>query len=230
MAGRLSETERAELVARAERLRLELRLVEAELRSDAALRVRATGPGRGRAAPERIRAVGVFAEAVRRAIAVTEPRTGRGVHKACLDQDLFRAAFSTFCFIRNDQPTARIGVGEVGLPTWKAGKPGYGDQYRPNLAPPPVRGFFQVPAMKEFTFETGLIARVRVSAADEASAWQVVPNVIGAPAAMEIALANRRPESKARADVRGSLPLRRMARADLAEPARNLGVLTHQCW
>ena len=52
MAGRLSETERAELVARAERLRLELRLVEAELRSDAALRVRATGPGRGRAAPE----------------------------------------------------------------------------------------------------------------------------------------------------------------------------------
>ena len=80
------------------------------------------------------------------------------MHKACLDQDLFRAAFRTFCFIRNDQPTARIGVGEVGLPTWKAGKPGYGDQYRPNLAPPPVRGFFQVPAMKEFTFETGLIA------------------------------------------------------------------------
>ena len=69
-----------------------------------------------------------------------------------------------------------------------------------------------------------------MSAADEASAWQVVPNVIGAPAAMEIALANRRPESKARADYAAASPGVGWPVLILAEPARNLGVLTHQCW
>ena len=37
MAARLSEAERVELEARRERLRLELRLIEAELRGDAAV-------------------------------------------------------------------------------------------------------------------------------------------------------------------------------------------------
>ncbi len=43
---------------------------------------------------------------------------------------------------------------------------------------------------KEFAFEVGLLARVRVRAANESSARQVVPSVIGAPGAHEIALAN----------------------------------------
>ena len=45
--------------------------------------------------------------------------------------------------------------------------------------------------MKEFAFEVVLIARVRVRAADEASARQAVPSVIGAPGSAEIALANQ---------------------------------------
>jgi hypothetical protein len=45
--------------------------------------------------------------------------------------------------------------------------------------------------VKEFAFEVGLIARVRVRAADEASARRVVPRVIGAPGAQDIALANQ---------------------------------------
>ena len=44
MAARLSEAERVELEARRARLELELRLVTAELRSDAALRVQAAAP------------------------------------------------------------------------------------------------------------------------------------------------------------------------------------------
>jgi hypothetical protein len=45
--------------------------------------------------------------------------------------------------------------------------------------------------VKEFAFEVGLIARVRVRAPDEASARRAVPNVIGAPGAQDIALANQ---------------------------------------
>jgi hypothetical protein len=45
--------------------------------------------------------------------------------------------------------------------------------------------------MKEFAFEVGLIARVRVRAADEASARRAVPSVVGAPGSAEIALANQ---------------------------------------
>ena len=45
--------------------------------------------------------------------------------------------------------------------------------------------------MKEFAFEVGLIARVRVRAADEASARRAVPSAIGAPGSAEIALANQ---------------------------------------
>ena len=45
--------------------------------------------------------------------------------------------------------------------------------------------------MKEFAFEVGLIARVRVRAPDEASARRAVPSVIGAPGAQDIALANQ---------------------------------------
>ena len=44
--------------------------------------------------------------------------------------------------------------------------------------------------MKEFAFEVGLIARVRVRAADEASARRVVPSVLAAPGSFEITLAN----------------------------------------
>jgi hypothetical protein len=44
--------------------------------------------------------------------------------------------------------------------------------------------------VKEFAFEVNLIARVRVIAADESSARQVVPSVLGAPGSAEIALAN----------------------------------------
>ena len=44
--------------------------------------------------------------------------------------------------------------------------------------------------MKEFAFEVGLIARVRVRAADEASARRVVPSVLAAPGSAEITLAN----------------------------------------
>ena len=45
--------------------------------------------------------------------------------------------------------------------------------------------------MKQFAFEVGLIARVRVRAPDEASARRAVPSVIGAPGAQDIALANQ---------------------------------------
>ena len=45
--------------------------------------------------------------------------------------------------------------------------------------------------MKEFAFEVGLIAWVRVRAPDEASARRAVPSVIGAPGAHDIALANQ---------------------------------------
>ena len=44
--------------------------------------------------------------------------------------------------------------------------------------------------VKEFAFEVGLVARVRVRAADEASARGVVSSVIGAPGSAEITLAN----------------------------------------
>ena len=44
--------------------------------------------------------------------------------------------------------------------------------------------------MKQFAFEVGLIARVRVRAADEASARRVVPSVLAAPGSFEITLAN----------------------------------------
>ena len=48
-----------------------------------------------------------------------------------------------------------------------------------------------VPAVKEFSFEVGLVARVHVRAPDEASARQAVPRVMGAPGTKEIALANQ---------------------------------------
>ena len=44
--------------------------------------------------------------------------------------------------------------------------------------------------MKGFAFEVGLIARVRVRAAHEATARQVVPSVLAAPGSFEITLAN----------------------------------------
>jgi hypothetical protein len=47
-----------------------------------------------------------------------------------------------------------------------------------------------IPAMKDFTFKVNLIAMVRVRAADEPVARQVVPMVLGAPGSTEIALAN----------------------------------------
>jgi hypothetical protein len=58
---------------------------------------------------------------------------------------------------------------------------------RPDLAGHPT----EVPAVKEFAFEVGLIARVRVRAPDEDSARKAVPNVIGAPGTQDIALANQ---------------------------------------
>jgi hypothetical protein len=44
--------------------------------------------------------------------------------------------------------------------------------------------------MKDFTFKVNLIAVVRVRAADESVARQVVPTVLGAPGNAEIGLAN----------------------------------------
>jgi hypothetical protein len=44
--------------------------------------------------------------------------------------------------------------------------------------------------MEDFTFEVNLTAVVRVSAADENVAREVVPAVLGAPGSLEIALAN----------------------------------------
>ena len=61
-----------------------------------------------------------------------------------------------------------------------------------HLAPLPGGAFvWGDPAVKEFSFEVRLIARVRVRAPDEASARQAVPSVIGAPGSMEIAVANQ---------------------------------------
>jgi hypothetical protein len=62
MARRLSAGERAALEGRRERLQLELRLVEAELRSDEALRLQ----DRERAADERPRLRGGWRDWVRR--------------------------------------------------------------------------------------------------------------------------------------------------------------------
>ena len=45
--------------------------------------------------------------------------------------------------------------------------------------------------MKEFAFKVNVIAQVRVIAADESSARQVVPSVIGAPNPAEITLTNQ---------------------------------------
>jgi hypothetical protein len=44
--------------------------------------------------------------------------------------------------------------------------------------------------MADFSFETGLVAVVRVSAADEGTARKAIPSVLGAPGAAEIKLAN----------------------------------------
>ena len=44
--------------------------------------------------------------------------------------------------------------------------------------------------MKEFAFEVGLIARVRVQAADEDSARKAVPTVLAAPGIADIRIAN----------------------------------------
>src|SRR5262245_28401430 len=46
-------------------------------------------------------------------------------------------------------------------------------------------------AMREFAFKVNLIAVVRVRAADETVARQVVPTVLGAPGTAEIGLANQ---------------------------------------
>jgi hypothetical protein len=44
--------------------------------------------------------------------------------------------------------------------------------------------------VKEFAFEVGLIARVRVQAADEDSARKAVPTVLAAPGIADIRIAN----------------------------------------
>ena len=44
--------------------------------------------------------------------------------------------------------------------------------------------------MSDFTFKVNLVAVVRVRAADESVARQVVPTVLGAPGTVEIGLAN----------------------------------------
>ena len=46
------------------------------------------------------------------------------------------------------------------------------------------------PAVKDFIFKVNLVAVVRVRAADENTARQVVPTVLGAPGNAEIGLAN----------------------------------------
>ena len=46
--------------------------------------------------------------------------------------------------------------------------------------------------MGEFVFRVSLVAVVRVRAADRSLARQVVPTVLGAPGAPEIALANQK--------------------------------------
>ena len=48
-----------------------------------------------------------------------------------------------------------------------------------------------VPAVKDFIFKVNLVAVVRVRAADENIARQVVPTVLGAPGNAEIRLANQ---------------------------------------
>ena len=45
--------------------------------------------------------------------------------------------------------------------------------------------------MRDFTFQVQLVAVVRVRAADESVARQVVPTVLGAPGSTEIGLANQ---------------------------------------
>jgi hypothetical protein len=45
--------------------------------------------------------------------------------------------------------------------------------------------------MKDFAFKVNLVAMVRVRAADESVARQVVPTVLGAPSTAEINLANQ---------------------------------------
>jgi hypothetical protein len=45
--------------------------------------------------------------------------------------------------------------------------------------------------MRDFVFKLNLVAVVRVRAADESSAGQVVPTVLGAPGNAEIGLANQ---------------------------------------
>ena len=72
------------------------------------------------------------------------------------------------------------------------GEPGMARPIPTHLAPLPGGAFvWGDPAVKEFSFEVRLIARVRVRAPDEASARQAVPSVIGAPGSTEIALANQ---------------------------------------
>jgi hypothetical protein len=44
--------------------------------------------------------------------------------------------------------------------------------------------------MKDFAFKVNLVAVVRVRAADESVARQVVPTILGAPGTVEIGLAN----------------------------------------
>jgi hypothetical protein len=45
--------------------------------------------------------------------------------------------------------------------------------------------------MREFAFKVNLVAVVRVRAADESIARQVVPEVLGAPGSIEIGLTNQ---------------------------------------
>ena len=59
-----------------------------------------------------------------------------------------------------------------------------------DLAPLGRGAILKVPAVKEFASEVGLVARVRVRAADEASARVAVSSVTGAPGSAEITLAN----------------------------------------
>jgi hypothetical protein len=63
-----------------------------------------------------------------------------------------------------------------------------------NSAPAPTTGAFfktQCPPMKDFEFQVMLIAEVRVQAAGESVARQVVPSALAAPGSTEIHLANQ---------------------------------------
>ena len=65
---------------------------------------------------------------------------------------------------------------------------GVSEAYQPNGN---SKGDFHVGvATRDFEFKVDLVAVVRVQAADESVARQVVPTVLGAPSTVEIGLAN----------------------------------------